>query len=271
MTPTLHPVKPCRKCGAADRLPPPRGQSTGRCRPCLQRYVHNKHKPLLTRPCEKCGEVNRHTSGQCKTCEKRAGARRAQRQAVCAACGAADRNASGNCRPCTAANAQRSLAVNAAAPCRRCGESERGKGGVCLACSRKYQSKSHLRSGPCGTCGSHDRRPSGACRQCSAEHDRRYRSSKPLVARAKTAKRRKRALKSAAHYRAEDVHTRKRLQRGRCWWCGERVGADYHVDHIIPLAQNGSNGPENICISCPSCNLSKGAKMPWDFQEGRLF
>ena len=46
-----------------------------------------------------------------------------------------------------------------------------------------------------------------------------------------------------------------------------KVGGDYHVDHVIPLILGGSNGPENLVIACPRCNLSKGAKMPHEFSE----
>lgn len=43
------------------------------------------------------------------------------------------------------------------------------------------------------------------------------------------------------------------------------VGSEYHVDHVIPLVQGGSNGPENLVISCPLCNVSKGGRLPQEF------
>ena len=54
-----------------------------------------------------------------------------------------------------------------------------------------------------------------------------------------------------------------------CWWCGKIIKGGYHVDHIIPLAHGGSNDAENICISCPPCNLSKHDKLPSEW-KGRL-
>jgi 5-methylcytosine-specific restriction endonuclease McrA len=54
-------------------------------------------------------------------------------------------------------------------------------------------------------------------------------------------------------------------QRGRCYYCHEKVGDSYHVDHVIPLALGGGNGPENLVIACPRCNLTKYAKHPMDF------
>lgn len=68
---------------------------------------------------------------------------------------------------------------------------------------------------------------------------------------------------------AADIYNAYRAQRGLCWWCGAQLHDIYHVDHIIPLVAGGSNDARNICISCPHCNLSKGGKMPWEF-NGRL-
>lgn len=58
-------------------------------------------------------------------------------------------------------------------------------------------------------------------------------------------------------------------QRGLCWWCGYSVGDTYHIDHRIALSKGGLNVAGNIVISCPSCNLKKNSKLPWEF-NGRL-
>ena len=59
-------------------------------------------------------------------------------------------------------------------------------------------------------------------------------------------------------------------QRGRCYWCGKKVPwGKKHVDHVVPLALGGSNGPENLVVSCVRCNARKGAKHPMDF-AGRM-
>jgi 5-methylcytosine-specific restriction endonuclease McrA len=44
-----------------------------------------------------------------------------------------------------------------------------------------------------------------------------------------------------------------------------RSTSGYHVDHVTPLALEGSDGPENIVLACSHCNQSKGAKHPMDF------
>lgn len=83
------------------------------------------------------------------------------------------------------------------------------------------------------------------------------------------------AKRRARELGAQGTHTRDDIQRlyeqadGRCWWCGKRVGDDYHVDHRIPLSKGGSNDVANLVIACPFCNMSKHDKLPHEF-NGRL-
>jgi|DEB0MinimDraft_3_1074331.scaffolds.fasta_scaffold00146_21 5-methylcytosine-specific restriction endonuclease McrA len=51
-----------------------------------------------------------------------------------------------------------------------------------------------------------------------------------------------------------------------CHWCGVDCSADFHVDHVIPLSKGGSHTLDNLVISCPTCNLRKGAKDPEQFK-----
>lgn len=53
----------------------------------------------------------------------------------------------------------------------------------------------------------------------------------------------------------------------KCYWCDVSVKNKYHLDHYIPLSKGGENKIENIVISCPGCNLSKGAKDPIEFAQ----
>jgi len=87
----------------------------------------------------------------------------------------------------------------------------------------------------------------------------------PAARRAYEAVRRAAKMSAGGTHTREDIAAQHRRQRGRCYWCGESVGGTYHVDHVIPLSRGGSNGPENIVISCPTCNMMKGAKMPSEF------
>lgn len=62
-----------------------------------------------------------------------------------------------------------------------------------------------------------------------------------------------------------------RLQRGKCACCGEPLGDDYHLDHIMPLALGGTNTDDNIQLLRSKCNLHKNAKHPVDFMQQRGF
>jgi 5-methylcytosine-specific restriction endonuclease McrA len=54
-----------------------------------------------------------------------------------------------------------------------------------------------------------------------------------------------------------------RLAGGRCEYCGlSQTGqeAQFHVDHIHPLADGGATALENLALACVSCSLRKGAR-----------
>ena len=53
-------------------------------------------------------------------------------------------------------------------------------------------------------------------------------------------------------------------------WCSALLSERYHVDHVIPLSHGGENSDDNIQLLCPTCNLSKGSKLPlhWALTEG---
>lgn len=82
--------------------------------------------------------------------------------------------------------------------------------------------------------------------------------------------RRARMAKVGGTHTADDVKRQFEGQKGRCWWCNKKLKS-FHVDHRIPIARGGSNGPENLVISCPRCNTSRGAKLPSEMPEPRLF
>jgi 5-methylcytosine-specific restriction endonuclease McrA len=43
-----------------------------------------------------------------------------------------------------------------------------------------------------------------------------------------------------------------------CYYCEKPTpGKSVHFDHIIPLSKGGAHSVENLCASCPSCNLRK--------------
>lgn len=74
---------------------------------------------------------------------------------------------------------------------------------------------------------------------------------------------------SDGKHSSSDIEIQLKSQKGLCWWCGVELTDKYHIDHRIPLIRGGSNCANNICISCPNCNLSKGSKLPHEW-NGRL-
>lgn len=105
-------------------------------------------------------------------------------------------------------------------------------------------------------------------------YSRKWAASNPDKVAALARNRRARKRAADGKHTAEDIQRQLKSQNGKCYWCGKVLalsGDDkYHVDHIIALSKGGSNGPENLCCSCPDCNLSKHNKTPWEF-AGRLF
>ena len=76
------------------------------------------------------------------------------------------------------------------------------------------------------------------------------------------------AMRKAApgKHTAADIRRIYAEQCGLCTYCGVEVGDRFHVDHDIPLARGGSNGPENLCIACRPCNTSKQALTGAEFR-----
>lgn len=72
---------------------------------------------------------------------------------------------------------------------------------------------------------------------------------------------RRHRLKVSGTHTADDVNRLFILQNGICNGCRcNLIESGYHVDHVEPIINGGSNGPENLQLLCPTCNLSKGSK-----------
>ena len=94
------------------------------------------------------------------------------------------------------------------------------------------------------------------------EADRRrragYRASHRDLYNASAQRRRAAITGSEVHFTAEDLATIRLAQDGKCKACdADLTETGEHIDHELPLSRGGSNGPGNIQLLCPSCNLSK--------------
>lgn len=104
----------------------------------------------------------------------------------------------------------------------------------------------------------------------AAERLRKYRSANPDKVR-EFSQRRSTREKTGRLPRG----TIKRIgeaQRWRCAICRVEIKAGYHVDHIVPLALDGTHIPANIQLLCPPCNLQKSSRDPIEHMRslGRL-
>ena len=80
----------------------------------------------------------------------------------------------------------------------------------------------------------------------------------------------------------EQIQDQLKRQHHKCYYCQKRLQKAkgqyiYHVDHTFPISRVvGMDIPANdmsyLVLTCPTCNISKGDKFPWEFIEGgRLF
>lgn len=102
----------------------------------------------------------------------------------------------------------------------------------------------------------------------AAEREYRQNNREKVIADAET--RRARMLNAEGSFTGHDVIALVR-QFGRvCHYCGVTKLKRFQVDHFIPLSRAGTNWPDNLVISCRSCNLAKGAKLPWEWMPERF-
>lgn len=89
-----------------------------------------------------------------------------------------------------------------------------------------------------------------------------------LNGRAGAARRKTRTINAEGKYTRQDVIAQYNRQKGKCYYCGKKVGGKFHVDHVVPLSRGGSNNPDNLVVACPSCNVRKNSRMPHEWAEG---
>lgn len=95
---------------------------------------------------------------------------------------------------------------------------------------------------------------------------RAWREDNPEQYKLNNKKRRSRVNNSEGHLELGEDLKILRDQNYACVYCDadlNKVG--YHADHIVPISKNGSSWGDNFQMLCPSCNMSKHNKMPWDY------
>lgn len=84
---------------------------------------------------------------------------------------------------------------------------------------------------------------------------------------------RKNRIEDAGKLSSDIVPRLMKLQKGKCRACGKPLKNDYHIDHITSLAKGGTNTDNNCQLLHSKCNLSKGARDPYEHAQrlGMLF
>lgn len=86
-------------------------------------------------------------------------------------------------------------------------------------------------------------------------------------------KRQMREIVAEGVFTSTDLDAIYTAQCGCCVYCGREIDRtiprSVHIDHIIPLSRGGSNWPQNLALTCPRCNLSKGNKLLSEWQALR--
>lgn len=98
---------------------------------------------------------------------------------------------------------------------------------------------------------------------------KRYRDAHPEQGRVRVMIRIARKRNAEGSFTKSDIDTLHKTQKGLCWWCGKKLNGKYHIDHRVALSRGGSNWPNNLCLACEHCNLSKNNKLPHEW-NGRL-
>lgn len=69
---------------------------------------------------------------------------------------------------------------------------------------------------------------------------------------------------------ADDILKLMERQDGKCF-CGTGLAEGFTVDHVLALANGGTNQPENIQLLCAQCNMDKGRKPDAEWKTSRGF
>lgn len=145
---------------------------------------------------------------------------------------------------------------------------------------------------PCRICGSEDRFPSGPCRPCAKrraltpEQRREYQRQWYAENKEKNHARirrwieknpdKNRAVNTRKHHKkrgvageiSKDIYPRLFAeQMGICVCCGDMLGDDYHLDHIMPITLGGTNDESNLQLLKAECNIRKSAKHPDEWRK----
>lgn len=89
--------------------------------------------------------------------------------------------------------------------------------------------------------------------------ERYYEENRDKLIAASNANRARR-MGAAGFTTTEEIKMILQGQGYRCPYCAKRFGRNHHVDHKTPLSRGGTNWPDNLHVTCVTCNLKKGSR-----------
>lgn len=84
---------------------------------------------------------------------------------------------------------------------------------------------------------------------------------------ASKSRRRSRIKENGGTFTKADVDRIFKAQKGKCAYCRKSLKDGYHIDHIVALANGGSNRPSNLQLTCEDCNHRKNARDPIEYAQ----
>jgi 5-methylcytosine-specific restriction endonuclease McrA len=105
-----------------------------------------------------------------------------------------------------------------------------------------------------------------------AASDKAWKDANPEKVRTNWRNRRARVVGAEGWHTKEDIDRIRLQQRGICAYCPAKLKNGEQLDHIISLANGGTNWPRNLQLTCPPCNRKKNTKDPitWARLNGKL-
>lgn len=92
----------------------------------------------------------------------------------------------------------------------------------------------------------------------------RLRDQRNLYSRRGRENRRKRLTTAEGAFTKEDIAAIWEIQGGQCYFCSCQLGHHtekraFHIDHLEPISNGGSQWPSNLALTCIHCNCAKNA------------
>jgi 5-methylcytosine-specific restriction endonuclease McrA len=74
--------------------------------------------------------------------------------------------------------------------------------------------------------------------------------------------------RSTARVLRDSAWWKRKLSRGRCYYCDAQVPPkELTMDHIVPIVRGGKSVKNNVVTACKACNNKKKHLLPIEWEE----